>query len=219
MKRKSTSMKNRAYFARGDFPNGKFTRAFTLIELLVVTAILGLLASLLSPAVRAARDQAKSASCVNNLRQIGLAVQLYGGDFNGAFPLHDVAAWTDGWCYRHVFATQYLKLKSSSAPEADRLPGNILECPSDRPYCASSHMGYAINAFLKNQRESKFSNQASTLMIFIDGYGGYIVDQGTAAARIYARHKGSCNVLYLDNHVSSFPGVPTVLDGTAFWGN
>ena len=50
-------------------------RAFTLIELLVVIAIIGLLISLLLPAVQAAREAARRASCLNNLKQIGLALQ------------------------------------------------------------------------------------------------------------------------------------------------
>ncbi len=61
--------------------------AFTLIELLVVIAIIGLLISLLSPSLGRARDQARGAQCLNNLRQIGLAVIMYSHDHEGIFPL------------------------------------------------------------------------------------------------------------------------------------
>src|SRR5450755_3744538 len=54
-------------------------RGFTLIELLVVIAIIAVLIALLLPAVQAAREAARRAQCVNNLKQIGLALHNYEG--------------------------------------------------------------------------------------------------------------------------------------------
>ena len=61
-------------------------RGFTLIELLVVVLIISVLIGLLLPAVQAAREAGRRASCVNNLKQIGLALSSYAGT-QGSFPL------------------------------------------------------------------------------------------------------------------------------------
>ena len=61
------------------------SRGFTLIELLVVIAIIAVLIALLLPAVQAAREAARRAQCINNLKQIGLAMHNY-HTANDSFP-------------------------------------------------------------------------------------------------------------------------------------
>ena len=60
--------------------------AFTLVELLVVLAIIAVLTALLLPALSQARHQARRAACGANLRQVGVAIHLYGNDFGDTIP-------------------------------------------------------------------------------------------------------------------------------------
>ena len=72
-------------------------RGFTLIELLVVIAIIAILAAILFPVFSRAREQARKAACVSNLKNIGMAMQMYAQDWDEKW----VPMWTQSWYQGH----------------------------------------------------------------------------------------------------------------------
>ena len=118
-------------------------RGFTLIELLVVIAIIGILASLLLPGFAKAKEKARSAKCLGNLRQIGLAIQTYVTDNDNLMPVlfdRPVGMFAIG------NSMDVVLLKHAGYNK------EVFKCPSDRQNIfLQTGSSYGWNVFLNGQ--------------------------------------------------------------------
>jgi prepilin-type N-terminal cleavage/methylation domain-containing protein/prepilin-type processing-associated H-X9-DG protein len=178
------------------------TEAFTLLELLIVIAIIGMLASLLMPAIQSAAQRAKGAKCLGNLTQISAAVQQYIADPENDHqfpPIYNVTGSTSS-----VDAGANASLAGSSLQPLAAL-GNygltlsLLTCPSD-PSPDANYGSYLWSPVLQGEQPQD---------VHVYTRGGVFTASGLSTLTICTDkgrpHLGRFNVLRADGHVETKP--------------
>lgn len=200
----------------------KRRRGFTLIELLIVVAIIAILAGLLLPALGAARGKANAVSCAGNLKQIGLGVQLYTGDYDGWLVPATQTLSTTGWSGSTIadwitLYGAYLWKRRPIERENDWPDG--LFC---RTVPVEKHQNftmidrcYGINYELSKAVWYKIDSfkRASEKFLILEGNRGRLNyngsnplnngDDATIEFVTSYRHKNRTNVLFLTGHVNA----------------
>ncbi|MCM8788585.1 MAG: DUF1559 domain-containing protein [Candidatus Omnitrophica bacterium] len=137
-------------------------KGFTLIELLVVVAIIAILGAMLLPALSKAREKARQAVCMNNLKQLLLIWRLYIDDYNGYLPVcNPYTTWgyydRVNWVYLLIPYTN-VRYRTYFQPSQNRLylylltRENIFLCPSVAKYyipgtTTSAFISYGMNRY------------------------------------------------------------------------
>jgi prepilin-type N-terminal cleavage/methylation domain-containing protein/prepilin-type processing-associated H-X9-DG protein len=170
---------------------------FTLIELLVVIAIIAILAAILFPVFAQAREKARQSGCASNMKQIGMAIQLYAQDNDDALVPCRVGTTKDDTVYWNKFIEPYsLTQANFICPSAHRKAlTSYSPC-----YVYSLYAGYTGDGFYRLDQVVR----PSAVCVLFDGrinYPQFSYNDIKNYDVILYRHNGNTNALFYDGHV------------------
>lgn len=207
--------------SRGRIHHRHHASAVSVVEMLIAIAILAVLVALILPVVNSMRDKAHVAGCLNNLRQIGMGIQLYANDHDGFLPQSEAQKPGESkaliWPYR---IAPYIGVKdfAQTYQNANLAKHSLFTCPAETDYSiqAMPWVHYSLNRHLndrlfgaKSEIRQLAVRSPSKWVIVSDSFKSWHILTDRAKKMIddnglERRHGGHPNFLYADGHVAPF---------------
>ena len=172
-------------------------RAFTLLEVLTAIAIVGVLVAVTAGGISGFMASGKTAKCTSNLRQLGVATQVYCSDNAGALPMTGVASFNNPPWYQPLVPYVDAQMKAGSQLAIAGTAIRLFQCPAYHAPPARD-VTYAPNILSANVRLNQIVNPAQKIWL-ITSTDSYSVN-GSGLQRINFPHTKKANVLYFDGH-------------------